>query len=468
MEEKTLLLVCSFLLVLAGLFGCKKTVKESEQKPEMTGEVRLIALAPGHFHASLVQKISYPQISNDVYVYAPKGDELQEYLKAVAAYNTRKDSPTRWNEIVYTGADFLEKMLGEKKGNVMVIAGNNAMKTEYIYKTLQSGINVLADKPMVIFPEKFDMLKSCFDVVKEKNILLYDIMTERYEITTQLQRELSMQKEIFGKLVEGSPENPAVMMESVHHFFKEVSGNSLKRPGWFYDVEQQGEGIVDVATHLVDLVQWECFPEQILDYAKDIELIKAKHWTTNMDLSQFTKSTGLAAYPDYLKKDAVNDTLKIYSNGEIVYRIKGICAKVTAIWNFEAPPGGGDTHYSIMRGTKADLIIRQGAEQQFIPVLFIEIPQSVDPKVASADLEKNFLNVEKKYPGIGLKKISDRVWEVQVPQKYHNGHEAHFGQVTEKFLQYLKDKKLPEWEVPNMIAKYYTTTQALKMAKSSN
>ena len=25
------------------------------------------------------------------------------------------------------------------------------------------------------------------------------------------------------------------------------------------------------------------------------------------------------------------------------------------------------------------------------------------------------------------------------------------------------DGKLPDWEVPNMIAKYYTTTQALKM-----
>jgi len=464
MEGKTFLLVCSVLLGLTCLYGCKK----SEKTAQKTGEVQLIVLDPGHFHASLVQKISYPQISNDVYVYAPEGDEVREYLKAVEAYNTRKDSPTQWNEIVYTGADFLEKMLSEKKGNVMVIAGNNAKKTEYIYKALQSGINVLADKPMVIFPENFDMLKSCFEVAKEKNILLYDIMTERYEITSQLQRELSGQQEIFGKLQEGSPENPAVVMESVHNFYKEVSGKSLKRPGWFYDVEQQGEGIVDVATHLVDLVQWECFPDRILDYAKDIELIQAKHWTTNLDLSQFTKSTGLTAYPGFLKKDVVNDTLKIYSNGEIVYRIKGICAKVTAIWNFEAPPGGGDTHYSGMRGTKADLIIRQGAEQQFIPVLTIEIPQSVDPKKAPADLEKNFSNVEKKFPGVSLKKISDRAWEVQIPQKYRNGHEAHFGQVTEKFLQYLKDKKLPDWEVPNMIAKYYTTTQALKMAKSSN
>jgi len=34
-------------------------------------------------------------------------------------------------------------------------------------------------------------------------------------------------------------------------------------------------------------------------------------------------------------------------------------------------------------------------------------------------------------------------------------------------LEYLKNKNLPAWEVPNMIAKYYTTTQALEIAKKS-
>ena len=51
-----------------------------------------------------------------------------------------------------------------------------------------------------------------------------------------------------------------------------------------------------------------------------------------------------------------------------------------------------------------------------------------------------------------------------VPGKYRIGHEAHFGQVTKRYLQYLVDGKLPDWEEPNMIAKYYTNTTALKMA----
>ena len=57
-------------------------------------------------------------------------------------------------------------------------------------------------------------------------------------------------------------------------------------------------------------------------------------------------------------------------------------------------------------------------------------------------------------------------FEVIVPEKYKEGHEAHFGRVAEKYLQYLKEGKLPAWEVPNMLAKYYTTTQALTLAKS--
>ena len=459
MKNRIFYFVFSFMLVLAGLSSCKKSGK--------TGEIRLITLDPGHFHAALVQKISYPQVSNEVYVYAPKGDDLQEHLKLIDAYNSRHDSPTQWKEVVYTGSDFLEKMLKDKKGNLMVTAGNNRNKTESILKTLQAGINVLADKPMAIVPEDFDLLKSCFEVAKEKNILLYDIMTERYEITNQLQRELSMQPEIFGRLEDGTPENPAVENESVHYFFKSVSNTPLTRPGWFFDVDQQGEGIVDVTTHLVDLIQWECFPEQIVDYTKDIELVQAKHWTTSLSLSQFKQVTGLDNYPDYLKKDIVNDTLKVYSNGEIIYRIKGVCAKTSVSWNYVDSTGGGDTYYSIMRGTKALLVIRQGIEQNYNPVLYVEIPESADLKKATDSLEKNFPNVAKKYPGIGLKKISDRTWEVFVPQKYNDGHEAHFGKVMDNFLQYLNGKKLPDWEVPNMIAKYYITTQALKIAKST-
>ena len=37
----------------------------------------------------------------------------------------------------------------------------------------------------------------------------------------------------------------------------------------------------------------------------------------------------------------------------------------------------------------------------------------------------------------------------------------------EKYLGYLKNHDMPDWEVPNMLAKYYITTTALDMARQS-
>src|SRR5690554_3444040 len=259
---------------------------------------------------------------------------------------------------VYTGEDFLEKMIQEKKGNVMMTAGNNRNKTKNIKAAVDASIHVLADKPMAIDTEGFEILKEAFASADKNGVLLYDIMTERFEITSLLQKEFSQIKAVFGDLEKGSLEDPAITKESIHHFFKEVSGKPLIRPAWFYDVSQQGAGIVDVTTHLVDLVQWEAFPGEIIDYQNDIELINAKKWKTDVSLDQFGRSTGLEAYPDYLGKYVEDGVLRIDSNGEINYKINDVHAKVSVIWNYQAPAGSADTHYSIMRGTKSNLVIR--------------------------------------------------------------------------------------------------------------
>ncbi|MDR6197238.1 putative oxidoreductase C-terminal domain-containing protein [Siphonobacter sp. SORGH_AS_0500] len=444
---------------VAALMACsEKSEKNSE------ASVHLITLDPGHFHAALVQKSMYPEVSPKVYVYAPDGPDLQMHLDKIEGYNKRAENPTHWEEEVYQGKHYFEKMLQEKAGNVVVLAGNNQKKAEYIQKSIGAGFNVLSDKPMIIRAEDFEKLKESFDTAEKKNLLLYDIMTERFEISTTLQREFSKIESVFGKLEKGTPDNPAVTKESVHHFYKYVSGKVLTRPTWFMDVNQQGEGIVDVTTHLVDLVQWECFPEQSIDYQKDIKLNSARRWTTDMTRSQFDAITKQKDFPAYLKPSIVKDSiLKVYSNGEINYQLKGVHAKVSVIWAYKAPEGGGDTHYSIMRGTKANLIIRQGPEQNFVTTLTIE---PVANKVTEAEMRAALKTIQQTYPGVELKK-TEKGWEVVIPKKYQDGHEAHFGRVTENYLKYLKTGKLPDWEVPNMISKYYTTTQALQLAKKS-
>jgi predicted dehydrogenase len=448
-------------LALAALLIMNQGCNTSKETTTTGKPLRLIVLDPGHFHADLLQKSIYDQVDSTVSVYAPEGAEVKAYLSKVDQYNTRAESPTNWDEKVYTGPDYLEKMLEEKPGNVVVLAGNNQKKTDYIKKAVDAGLNVLADKPMAIDPAGYELLKDAFTSAEKNNVLLYDIMTERYEITNTLQKELAQQPEIFGELQKGTVEQPAISKESVHHFSKIVSGSPLVRPSWFFDTKQQGEGIVDVNTHLVDLIQWAAFPEVALS-PSDVDIISARRWTTDLTPAQFKQVTKQDTYPDYLKSSVKDNTLSVYANGEINYTLKDIHAQVKVLWNFQAPEGTGDTHYSIMRGSKANLIIRQGKDQNFKPMLYIE-PVGNDASYAQ-NLEAAFKKVEAVYPGISLKKDA-KGWLVEIPKKYDNGHEAHFAQVANKYMEYLKDGKLPAWEVPNMITKYYTTTQALQKAE---
>jgi predicted dehydrogenase len=463
MRRPIIALISALLLASCGSGGGKKqTAVQTLETMENNYQVRLLTVDPGHFHAALIQKTMYPQISPQVHVYAPEGPDVMQHLKRITSYNTRKDNPTSWDELVYTGDDFFDKMLSEKAGNVVVLSGNNKKKTEYITRSIDAGLNVLADKPMIISPGDFPKLEAAFNVAKEKGVLLYDIMTERFEIASILQKLLSHKETIFGKLETGTMDEPAVSKVSVHHFSKIVSGTPLQRPAWFFDVDQQGEGIVDVTTHLVDLVQWGCFPEQILR-PSDVNMVSAKRWPTIISKEEFKGVTGYEDFPEFLQKDIKDGKLNVYSNGEMIYRIKGIWVKVSVTWNYMPPAGGGDTHYSVMRGSKCNLVIRQGADEKFLPTLYIEKIKGISMPDFTSKLKEVLSSLP--YDSLQTETVNSKMLKIIIPKKYRVSHEEHFGQVTVMFLEYMKEGKLPDWEVPGMITKYYTTTSALKLAK---
>lgn len=438
------------ILILLG--GCVKNQKSSK--------VKLMTLDPGHFHAALIQKISYDDIDGTVDVYAPDGPEVRDFLNKIEGYNSREENPTNWTVRTHLSEDYLDKMINEKPGNVMVVSGKNSKKIDYIWAAVNAGLNVYADKPLVTNQEDFKKLEKVFALAKEKNLLVYDIMTERFEVTTRIQKALSLKSDLFGTLLDGSPSAPAISKVSVHHLSKIVSGKPLVRPAWFLDTDQQGEGIVDVTTHLVDLVQWEAFPDQIID-SSEVKIVSAKRWTTSLSLQQFKKITGLDEYPEYLQKDVKSDTLSIYCNGEINYTLKGKHAKVSVIWDYEAPEGSGDTHHSSMRGSKSDLIIIQGVTENYKPTLYVVAKEM---EGFESKLNLAIKSLQEEFPGINTEKVSDNQWKIKIPAALKIGHEAHFGQVTDNFLKYYKEGKLPQWEVPNMITKYHTTTRAYKKA----
>lgn len=451
---------CSFnkALSVALLAGLLSACQEQGEQSHTSESVNLITLDPGHFHAALVQKTMYPQVSPVVHVYATDNADLDLHLSRIESFNQRAESPTAWKSDVYRGNDFFNQLL-EHHGsegdveNVVMLSGNNQKKTEYIASLIKSGLHVYADKPMVIDTSDFELLKESFALAEKKGVLLYDIMTERFEITSILQQALVQDKTIFGELVKGSAESPAIIKQSTHNFSKVVSGKQLIRPDWFFDVNQEGEGIVDIATHLVDLVQWTAFPEKIIHYQTDINVYAASHWPTVLSAKKFKNVTGLDEFPDFLQGSVKNGALQVYSNGDFQYELNGVHVKVATVWNYEAPEG--DTFDSMMQGTKAKLIIQAGE-------LIIENPAS-NPE----ELVRAFKALEFKFPGISLEEIPTG-WKVVIPGHYKKGHESHFAQVTEQFLIYLQQGKLPTWEVENMQAKYYVTTRALALANSQN
>src|SRR5690554_4005892 len=103
------------IIVLIVLSCTRKSNEVDPSRPVFTGEageVKLIVLAPGHFHASLLQKSAMERVNESVQVYsAAKDAGLRQYLSSIESFNKRDTDPTRWQTTVYTGEDFLDKMV---------------------------------------------------------------------------------------------------------------------------------------------------------------------------------------------------------------------------------------------------------------------------------------------------------------------------------------------------------------------
>ena len=312
--------------------------------------MQLIILEPGHFHAALFLKEALPDVSDRVQVFAPVGADLHAFLSRVAQFNSRKDNPTHWSLSVHSGSDCQGRMLAEPGGNVVVLSGNNRGKIDRIQDCVRAGLHVLADKPWIIGPGEFPTLQAALDAARQKGVVAYDGMTQRFEISCNLQRALVNDAEVFGTPVTGSLTEPSVRMESVHYLLKQVAGAPLLRPVWFFDIRQKGEGLTDVGTHLVDLVQWMLLPDQPIDLNSEIEVLQGARWPTVLTREQFQRVTGEREFSDCLREAVKDQHLEYFANNRVHYTIRGLHVQLDIKWEFEAPPGSKDTELAIFRG----------------------------------------------------------------------------------------------------------------------
>jgi predicted dehydrogenase len=441
------------------------TTMIGQEKGRQMADVRLMTLDPGHFHAALIQKDMYPGVAPRVDVYAPLGTDLFEHLKRIAAFNRRTEKPTRWETEVHASADFFERMLRDKPGNVVVLSGRNRGKIDRILASLTGGIHVLADKPWILESKDLKPMESALAHADEKLLVAYDIMTERFEITSILQRALVNDRATFGEIVKGTEAEPAVYMESIHHLMKVVAGAPNIRPAWFFDTAEQGEGFNDIGTHLVDLVQWTLLPDQAVDYRKDVQVLSAQRWPTMIAEEQFRRVTNEPRFPAELSSSVKDGKLEYFCNTLVSYALRGIHTRLNVIWDWEAPAGAGDTHFAVYRGTRARVEVRQTKADGYRPELYV-VPASADAgaQVLTAARAK-ISSLRGAYPGIAVEERGAEI-HVTIPDALRVGHEAHFGQVASVFMKYLRDRKsLPAWERPNMLAKYFVTTTGTELSR---
>lgn len=419
----------------------------------------LVVVDPGHFHAALIQREMYPGLSPLVRVHAPLGPDLIDYLGRIARYNRQPEGATEWRLDVHAGPDFLDRLRQEPAGGIAVFSGRNRGKVERIAAALEAGLHVLADKPAIVEPADLPRLRDALSLAQERRLVLADMMTGRHNTLFRLLQALRADPDVFGEVVPGSSGEPGVALSGVHYLCKVVAGLPNRRPAWYFDVTEQGEGLADTGVHLVDRVHETLFPEESLDWQRDLEIIAASRWPTVVGAAQFREITGESGWPESLSRWLRGDALEYLCNGRLDYRVRGVHVRLEVRWDWQAEQGD-DTHQALYRGSRSRLAIRQGPAERFRPELYV-VP---DDDIGAA-LRRRIAELERGFPGIGVEPAGSE-WRIAIPDPLRLGHDAAFAAFTRRFLASVADPaSLPARERPNLLAKYRVTTGAVERSR---
>jgi predicted dehydrogenase len=419
-------------------------------------KLTLVIVNPGHFHAALTLRERHPLINDDIHVFAEDGPDVDHFVHLVHAFNERTVNPTRWTLHVYRGADFLEKLLAQRPGQVAIVAGRNSEKMLLIHLLHAQGFHVLGDKPWLIESTQLGLLR---EVIASAPLAM-DIMTERHEMANRVQRALARTPAIFGDFrIDG--DQPAIAIRSVHHLYKLVNKRPLQRPAWYFDAAEQGEGIMDVTTHLVDLVQWMTGDDTHFDFGRDVEALAARQWPTLITRDMFSKITGLADFPAFLNERVVEGALHYVCNAALSYRLRGVPVQIETLWELEEPPGGGDLHSAFLRGTRCELCVEQAPQTGFQTTLMVRPARSSKPYART--LSDCIEGLQQEFPGLALEPAGAD-FHILIPAALRTTHEHHFATVLQTFLTYLADGRWPAHLGTELDMKYTLLSRALELS----
>lgn len=390
---------------------------------------RLLFLDPGHFHAALTLRAANPRVADEIHLHAPEGAESQAFVDLVEGFNARADAPTAWRLECHLGANSLHRLIEERRGEIVILAGRNDRKLATIRRLREAGFHVLADKPWLTGAGALGDLAAATTPGRP---LAMDIMTSRHMVLARLRRALVGQSELFGAFEAGGPE-PAIEQTSRHHIHKLVNGQPLRRPDWYFDCRVQGDGLVDIQSHLLDQAQWLIATLHGPEAERDIEVIRARRWPTPVGRELYAESTGVEDYPELPAGVVVDDVIQLACNGVIEFSIGGVRVRQRAEWGAREAEGGGDQQHAVARGSGAQLVLRQGPETNHAAELHVASSgaRDLEPRLAAA-----VAALAADFPGLSMAP-SELGFRLTVAPGLDGGHESHFPLVLDEFLDLL-------------------------------
>ena len=420
---------------------------------------RAVFYQPSHFHAALTLKENNPRLDQDIHVYANPGAERDAFVTLVENFNNRAEQPTAWRLHLHEGDDLVQQIIANGHADFVVLAIPNHKKLATIAKLSTAGLPVFADKPWLTESGQLTNLEQALAAPA----MVMDIMTIRYELLARLGHQVARSAALFGHFIPGTPQQPAIEITSIHHLCKKVNGQPLRRPDWYYDIGVQGDGMVDIQSHMVEQAQWWILDEESCDFERDIVLTDARRSSTPVPADLFQESTGLTHFPAALA-DAVQDSVLHYAcNGQINYQLCGIHIQQTAEWRQREPEAAGDMHHVVMRGSHCNLIVRQGLETQYQAEVHLQPLIDNFEHQLNAELKQ----WQQRFPGLDYQ-ASDIGFRFIAPADLDHGHESHFALVLNQFLDYLDAGQIPDDVTSRLHTRYRLLAQARELALAND
>jgi Putative oxidoreductase C terminal domain len=151
-----------------------------------------------------------------------------------------------------------------------------------------------------------------------------------------------------------------------------------------------------------------------------------------------------------------------------MFTIRGVHASIRDQWEYESAGALDDSYLVLYRGSRATIRVRQTKVENYVPELDVMPDATLNRTMFAAALENKIDQLSKTFPNLSIRDKGTEI-RIVIPKEDRMRGGSSFAQLVNRFLEYVRDPQaVPRWEKPNMIAKYYITTTAVALARSTH